>query len=385
MDDTKNDIIQTMTEVEFYPDTSIDRIKEKPTFQLPINQLTSLGVAIKPLASAIQSTITGPGGSGFYYVNTSGKKMFAAKDGSGFIGSLQNSVSGTVGGGQARMTTIPCDPTMIFAAAALMQIEKKLDDIQETQLNIIEFLEEDKKSKLTANLNFLSEEIGKYKLNYNDTVYINATLTTAKIISRDASADIDFYSNRIEKALNNKKFFSRDSEIKKKLAEVQLNFKYYQMALYVYAFATFLQTMLQKNFKSDNLNLIADTIRKKALLYRDLYTKCYTRLEDLSGSSIESLLVGGMADANTKAGNVFSKIPALEKINLDDGFLAIGNKLQEITDEKTDKVLNGLLSCKNPFVSPFLESLENVDILYNKPKDIYFDAENIYYFDRNVY
>ncbi|NLA69441.1 MAG: hypothetical protein GX852_00150, partial [Clostridiales bacterium] len=360
-------------------------IKEKPTFQLPINQLTSLGVAIKPLASAIQSTITGPGGSGFYYVNTSGKKMFAAKDGSGFIGSLQNSVSGTVGGGQARMTTIPCDPTMIFAAAALMQIEKKLDDIQETQLNIIEFLEEDKKSKLTANLNFLSEEIGKYKLNYNDTVYINATLTTAKIISRDGSADIDFYSNRIEKALNNKKFFSRDSEIKKKLAEVQLNFKYYQMALYVYAFATFLQTMLQKNFKSDNLNLIADTIRKKALLYRDLYTKCYARLEDLSGSSIESLLVGGMADANTKAGNVFSKIPALEKINLDDGFLAIGNKLQEITDEKTDKVLNGLLSCKNPFVSPFLESLENVDILYNKPKDIYFDAENIYYFDRNVY
>lgn len=380
MEERKNEIVKAMTEVEFYPATSVDDFNEKPSFKLPLDKLTTLGVAVNPLTSAIQTAINGSNGaSGIYYVNTKGLEMFQANDGTGFIGGLKNSIGG-VGGGQARMNAIPCDPTMLFVAAALMQIEKKLDTIQETQIKILEFLEEDKKSKLTANLNYLSEEIGKYKLNYNDSVYINSTLTTVKIIRRDASADIEFYRAKIMSPLKNKKLFTNDADIKKRLRDIQLNFKYYQMALYVYAFASFFETMLQKNFNSDNLEYISQSIRTKAIEYRELYTTCYTKLENLSDSSIESYLCNGMADINNKAGNTIRNVPVLEKGLIDEGLIALGNKLHDINTDKTNKILNAFISCKENYVNIFIESVNNVNELYNTPTDICFDADNIYYF-----
>lgn len=64
--------------------------------KFPLANLSALGVAFQPLTSAIQSALTGIGGSGLYFVNTYGKQMFSSTD--GFIGSLQTA-SGAVGGG----------------------------------------------------------------------------------------------------------------------------------------------------------------------------------------------------------------------------------------------------------------------------------------------
>ena len=52
--------------------------------------------------------------------------MFNTTGSTEFIGSLKSSIGG-VGGGQARMTALACDPTMLFMAATLMNIEKKLN------------------------------------------------------------------------------------------------------------------------------------------------------------------------------------------------------------------------------------------------------------------
>ncbi len=144
--------LQSMMNVECHlimPD--IDTSMSKAT-KIPLQNLSALGVAFQPLTSAIQTAITGGGGSGLYYANTKGMQMFSTSE--GFIGSLKNA-AGTVGGGQARMTPLACDPTMLFMAAALMSIEKKLDAIQETQAEILGFLEEKERAVMQGNLNVL--------------------------------------------------------------------------------------------------------------------------------------------------------------------------------------------------------------------------------------
>lgn len=118
--------------------------------KFPLANLSTLGVAFQPLTSAIQTALTGSGGSGLYFVNTYGKQMFSSTG--GFIGSLQTA-SGTVGGGQARMIPFGCDPTMLFMAAVLMNVEKKLDDIRKTQEEILGFLEAKERASLQGNLN----------------------------------------------------------------------------------------------------------------------------------------------------------------------------------------------------------------------------------------
>lgn len=114
--------LQAMSDREDFTDSSGADLSLNGAVKIPLADLSALGVAFGPLTTAIQNAITGGGGSGIYYVNTKGMQMFST--GEGFIGSLK-SATGTVGGGQARMTALACDPTMLFMAVALMNIEKK--------------------------------------------------------------------------------------------------------------------------------------------------------------------------------------------------------------------------------------------------------------------
>ena len=153
--------LQAMMDVEYLPampqlDLAVAETK------IPLANLSALGVAFQPLASTVQSISGQAGGSGVYFVNTMRKQMFSTKE--GYIGSLK-SAAGTVGGGQARMTALPCDPTMLFMAAALANIEKKLDDIKEIQQ------EEKERSVLQGNLNALGEIMTNFKYNWDNTTY----------------------------------------------------------------------------------------------------------------------------------------------------------------------------------------------------------------------
>ena len=71
-------------------------------------------------------------------------------DGSGNLGTIMdgNNIVGQAhwikADSQVMTTTIPYNPTVLFMAMALMSIDKKLDKIQETQKEILRFLELDK-------------------------------------------------------------------------------------------------------------------------------------------------------------------------------------------------------------------------------------------------
>ncbi len=124
----------------------------------PIGRLASFGVGFEPLASAVQKLVgnAGAGTSGIYQVNTKGMQMMQFKDGSGFLGSLAKE-SGSVGGGQAILKPLACNPTMLCMAIALMDIEKKLDDIRELQEEMMDFLKSKEKAKLRGDANVLIE------------------------------------------------------------------------------------------------------------------------------------------------------------------------------------------------------------------------------------
>ena len=110
--------------IEHLPQITESSLNEYEYTKYPIENLSALGVAIKPVVTAIQS-IGAEGGSGFYYVDTAGKVM--NKSGSKYIGSLKSAASSI--DGQARMTKVPCDPTLLFMSMALMTIEQKLDQV----------------------------------------------------------------------------------------------------------------------------------------------------------------------------------------------------------------------------------------------------------------
>ena len=303
--------------------------------------------------------------------------MFQMKGTNNFIGSLQTS-AGMVGGGQAKMTPLACDPTMIFMAAALANVEKKLDAIQDMQKEMMDFLVQKEKADLKGDLNFLFDVFNNYKYNWNNEMYKNSNHIKVLDIRQEAEKKIAFYRDQIIAKVNKKSFIHSDQTVNKQLQMVQDQFKDYQLALYLLGFSSFLEVMLLGNFDKDYLTGISDKLEKYSLNYRELYTKCYDEIEGYSLTSVQSSMLKGIAKASTSVGKLVEKIPVISKGQADEAFIAAGDKLDELNAGKLRKQMSSLIERQSNSIRPFIENIDTVNELCNKPVQLLVDKENIY-------
>lgn len=372
-----NEILQIMNNTSIYPMLKESEVGVSNYTSLPLSRLAAYGTAFQPLATAVQTAVNGAGGSGIYYVNTAGKTMFQMKGTNNFIGSLQTS-DGMVGGGQAKMTPLACDPTMIFMAAVLANVEKKLDSIQDMQKEMMDFLVQKEKADLKGDLNFLFDVFNNYKYNWNNEMYKNSNHIKVLDIRQEAEKKIAFYREQIIAKVNKKSFIHSDQTVNKQLQMVQDQFKDYQLALYLFGFSSFLEVMLLGNFGKDYLTGISEKLEKYSLHYRELYTKCYDEIESYSSTSVQSSMLKGIAKASTSVGKIVEKIPVISKGQADEALIAAGDKLDELNVGKLRKQMSSLIERQSNSIGPFIENIDTVNELCNKPVELLVDKENLY-------
>lgn len=377
--DRKNKLINTMANVEYHPAVlEREHVKLERYTKLPIAKISAFGVAFEPLAVAFQQAMGGNGASGLYWVNTKGGSLVNFADGSGFTGAISQG-NNQVGGGMAKLNRLAFNPTMLFMAAALASIDKKLDSIQEAQKEILEFLKEKEKAKLRGNLNFLSDVLNNYKYNWANEKYKNGNHIKVLDIKQDAEQSILFYREQIEKKVTRKSLLHSDKDVKDKLMDIQAEFKEYQLALYLYAFASFLEVMLLGNFDSSYLDGVARKINDYAFRYRELYTQCYDQIESYAKSSIQAQLLSGLANINKVAGEVVAKIPIVSKSQIDETLIETSSRLGDYGSKRAEQAMGALVAHQSSAVHLFVENIDTVNRLYNQPMDLLFDNENIYF------
>ncbi len=369
--------LQTMMDIECPPAMPELDLARSNAIKISLSNLTALGVAFQPLTTAIQTAVNGSGGSGIYFVKTMGKQMFNANGSSEFIGSLK-SATGAVGGGQARMTALACDPTMLFMAAALMNIEKKLDLIQQTQEEILEFLEERERATLQGNLNTLGDVMSNFKYNWDNEKYKTNKHILVQQIKKESETSIILYRDQIAKKLKKRSLIHSDQEVKAVLNKLQAQFKDYQLALYLYSYSTFLEVLLLGNFGKGYLNSVENRIAEYSFQYRELYTDCYNLMESYSKSSIQVGMLNGLATASKFMGNAIAKVPVISKSQLDENLIEASGKLGLHGEKRATGALERFISTRSNVTQPFIENIRVVNALYNKPVAYLIDGENIY-------
>ena len=276
------------------------------------------------------------------------------------------------------MTPLACDPTMIFMAAALANVEKKLDAIQDMQKEMMDFLVQKEKADLKGDLNFLFDVFNNYKYNWNNEMYKNSNHIKVLDIRQEAEKKIAFYREQIIAKVNKKSFIHSDQTVNKQLQAVQDQFKDYQLALYLLGFSSFLEVMLLGSFDKDYLTGISDKLEKYSLNYRELYTKCYDEIESYSSTSVQSSMLKGIAKASTSVGKFVEKIPVISNGQADEALIAAGDKLGELNAGKLRKQMSSLIERQSNFIRPFIENIDKVNELCNKPVQLLVDKENIY-------
>lgn len=378
-----NDLSKSLMNTEWLPDLQPEMLDNTRYQKYSLSRFAALRVAFEPMVSAIQYvTGSGAGTSGFYYVNTKGMRMMEFHDKPGVhLGGLADK-NGAVGGGQAELFQLPCDPTMLCMAGALMHIEKRLDDLEALQREMMNFLKAKEKAKIRGNINTLTDVLDNYKYNWNNEKYKTNKHILVQDIRKEAEQSLVLCRDTIEHVLAKKAVLPNDREVQSKSRRLQEAFYNYRLALYQYDFSSFLEVMLLENFDAQYLESVMGRMEDYAFQYRELYTRCYNEVEGAAQTSVQTMLKRGLAGITKGTGELIAKNAILSKGSVDEALIAAGGKLDQMTSKKTERVMQQFATGAVAITAPFVENIRMVSKTFNEPTGILFNGEAVYFLEK---
>lgn len=368
--------------------------------KIPLGQIAAIGAAFVPISEAFRTvtqTFNLPN-DGFLMkaFDAAGNQLnisqlYAFKDpGKAFENGAQlGSIRTTNGLEQARLveagpleltstTTLPIDPATIAIAIALQQVNQKLDSIQKTADEILNFMQQEKKSEMHGNLKTLTDIINNYSLNWDNQLYINNAHMKVLDIKQDATQGMDFYKNRVEQKLNDRTPIEIRGMLETRLNNIIDALKDYQLATYIYAFASFLEPMLSENFKQDKLDSVACNIKEASNSYQEMYSRCHDAIESRTQGSIDSTILNGISSAGKFLGKAIASTPIGDHTPIDEALNGGGDMVGKFNKDENIRLTERLREAESPDVFPFLENVESINALYNKQSQLLSDDENLY-------
>ena len=369
-----------------------ERADVSGAIKLPLERVPQLGIALASLPSAFR-TVTNTVSVPMLLQPTDkfGNPLDPSilqsfKDGSGLMGSYRDAAKGF---GQARfhvvegdiatsVTQVPYDPTSLFIAAAIAQINQKLDSIQESIDEMFDYMRLRDKANMRANLKTLTGILNSYGLYYDNAIEMTNAHMKVIDIKQSSEQDMEFFRSQAQTGLEKKGFIEVRDGVGRRLDKVLDYLKDCQLATYIHAFSLFLEPMLTQNFKPAKLADAAAKIEADSLAYRELYTECYDALEASAADTIDVALLGGIASAGKMLGRAVAATPIGEFTPIDEALEGAGEDIGRFNDEQSEKLIEKLHQAKTPDVAPFRQSVMEIDILYNRPTQIAVDAENVY-------
>lgn len=378
----KQEIINAATEIDFLSSLPKDEKALNGKKRIPVGEIASLGMTFEPLVAGIQS-LCNNSDSGLYFVDAKGGKLVRFKNGTGYMGSITKG-NNQVGGGQAVLTKMGFSPEMVSQlcmAVALLDIEHRLSEIQKAQNEILEFMEEKDRYMLKGSLYFLLDILSNYKYNFDNEKYTETNHIKILDVKESAEQSILLYSNKIKNIVQDENLIHIDSSVKDKIKKLQGYFKSYQIAIYNYAFSSFLDVILLGNFESDFLNKVIEKIDKYSISFREIYTTAYNKLEQYNDTSIDSILLKGAGKAASIIANNIDKVKNLDKLGAK--FKSAGETLNQLNVDRKDERMEQVISNKVNYALPFKEAIEYIKRIYNSEFNVIVGKDSIY-LDENI-
>lgn len=374
-----------------YPDIEVDYAHATT---MPLVQIAALGAAFSAIPETFRTvtqSVTIPAAGNLFSATTrdgravTASELFSFKDLSGLMGSYSDG-SGLhqirlheVSSQAGQITTaLPIDPATMFMAAALMEINRKLDSIQETQEEMFEYLKNRDKAELRAGLEALSDILENYQFNWNIEIYKKTKYAQVLAIRQNSEKSIIHLRAQAESALKDNDLVHFQWGAEDKMGKVIDILKEYRLALHTYSFAAFLEIMLLENFDEGYLESVACALEEHANRYRKLYTHCYNTIENLSRSSVDNAILGGIAEAGKALGGFFASTPFGNLTPIDEALSDAGKGLEQAKEDATKNLMARLHDVKATDAHDFVDNIREVSRIYNHQMILLADEENLY-------
>ena len=349
--------------------------------RIPFTEAALTGGSLMQLAPTLKALVSGNqigNGSLVRVVFPAGVKGNLAIDKAGMaLGGILKD-----GGGLAQARLVAVDPATLAAQAAMaaimMEINKKLDNIQEMQQRILDFLEQDKQAEQQANLKVLTDILEGYKHNWDNTQYLQNHHMKVLDIKQVAEKNIIFYQEQIAAAIKKMPSIHLDQAVKAAITELGKLFSQYRMALYQFSFASFLEVMLLGNFRQAYLDQVAAKVQDYNQHYQIQFSECRDMIKRYSSESVETKVLAGIGNAGKALGKFIGSVPFLAQGPVDEWLQDNGEALLKGNDEKTQKVAALFGTEEKIGNEVFVDSIRNVALISNQTTDVLFDGEALY-------
>ena len=182
-------------------------------------------------------------------------------------------------------------------------------------------------------------------------------------IRRSAEQNIIFYRKQINTLIQNDKKALVAKTLKEKQLDLENNFTYYQLTIYVYSFSSFLEILLLGNFNKDYLLQVSDKLLLNSKEYEELFDVALDHLKTTANTSTESKALKGV-------GSLFLKAKEGSWLNKK------GEKINEVAIKQS---LDSFIALQEDKSTIFIKNIEQAEILFNECNNIYFDKDGIYF------
>lgn len=369
-------------------DTKAD-ISGTSTLSVPIAELSALGAGVSSMLPSL-NTITQTSTinmQGLYRVANAqaGDVLKAAKNGN-FWSAMRSAggkskmaqLQAVDGVTQTTRTIMPLNPATMMMAVTLFSIEKQLDSIEQTQEQILSFLEAEKQSEVEANVQTLISILRKYKSNWDNEHFVNGNHELVLGIQLTARKNMLVYQRKVQEQLSAKQLFVVQRNVDAKYRDLLRDFKYYRLSLYTYALSSLLEIMLSGNFKESYIAGIQDEIRSFSNTYHESFDKCSLYLEKMSDAAIDIHLMKGVGVAGNNVGKFIGRIPVVKEGPVDELLQRGGENLQVNAQKAEQRSVKEFAAVGNPGTGFFTDQMDRMIQIYNHTSDILFDDKNIY-------
>ena len=362
-------------------------VKTDDALRIPFDQLPDLGLGLSSLTSALAPAVASAASPVLFTVTDAAGNpippavLQAFNDGSGLLGSFRDPIKGF---GQARLhvaetaqATVVVDPVTLMMAATLMVVSQKLDSIQRTQIEMFEYLQQREKAELRGALQALADIARDYRFNWSNNTFMQSSHAQVLEIRKQADAIATLQRAQIRGKLNGDPIEIRAS-VEARLSELVDHLAEYRLAVYTHALSSFLEPLLSRNNDAAYLRSVSERISAHGLAYRELYTECYNAVEEGARNSLDSAVLGGIADASKALGGFLSQTPLGEATPVDEALKGAGEEIGKYNEGITDSLMGQLRSMSSPEVLPLQQGVESLASLREKPFAIAADSETLY-------
>jgi len=93
---------------------------------------------------------------------------------------------------------------------------------------------------------------------------------------------------------------------------------------------------------------------------------------------MESHLLNGLSKISKTSGKLISKVPVVNKSQIDEVLMETGERLEKFEANKTNKTLENFINARSSQVRLFIDNINTINKLYNEPLEFLIYKEYIY-------